>query len=120
MTKHAKIGVGILVVGVYLALGIRGWLGVNVSDTPDPDGKYVASVYSHSPLLLPFAKVYEVTLPSQGDLNSHVVFRISGIRKSVKVSWNDRSNLIVICHHCDEYRLVTNRIDDIHIQLRKQ
>lgn len=120
MTRSAKIGAAIAAVAVYTLFGVRGWLGICASETPDPDGKYVASIYTHSPLLLPFVKTYDVQLPSQGDLNSHVVFRTSGIRKSINAKWLDRSNLVIVCRHCEEDELVAKQIDSIQIHLVRE
>jgi len=113
----SKVIVGATIAIIYMFLCVRRWLGFQVVEIPDSNNDYRAAIYSRSPLLLPFVKTYMVQLPSKGDLSSHVVFRTTGIREFVSVSWTDQANLDVLCRRCSTSTLQMNQVDSIAIHL---
>jgi hypothetical protein len=109
-----------VMLAIYAGFCVRGWLGIEEVDRRNQDDTYFAAVYSHSKLFAPFMKTRDVLIPSASDLNSHTVFETYGFRKTIDIRWGDSGNLQVICRHCSQSSLLTNKVDNIRITLIRQ
>jgi hypothetical protein len=108
------------ILSIYAMFCVRGWLGVEEINKRNQDGTYWAAVYSHSRLFVPFMKTRDVLIPSVGDLNSHTVFELHGIRQRVGIQWLNSNTLQITCRYCNQSSLLENKVDDINIHLIKQ
>jgi hypothetical protein len=102
---------------IYAAFGIRGWIGFRKVYTGNEDDTYWAAVYSHSNLLLPFITTQDVLVPSANDLNSHIVFRTTGLLQNFKIQWLDQRTLQIVCSRCSQSELLQSKVDEIDIEL---
>lgn len=101
---------------IYLAACIWNWTGRSYEDITATGGNR-AAVYSHSPLLLPFERTFIVSVPSQRDLNTHVVFQRTALLKDFTIRWRDAATLQVVCPSCQGKGLVEGQVDDVTIKV---
>ena len=109
-----------MIVTIYAGFCVRGWLGVEEINKRTQDNTYWAAVYTRSKLFAPFMKTHDVLIPSTGDLNSHTVFETYGFKQTIDIQWLDSENLQIVCRHCGQSNLLTNKIDNISVHLITQ
>ena len=117
VSDRVKLGVAAICAFAYVAVSAWFWLGFQNQSIKSPDGRYYASIYTHAPFLAPFWRTMTVQIPSYGDLNSHEVFRLTGVCGTVTAYWTDTSHLEVACHHCSSARIGQEQVDSIHVSL---